>query len=265
MIDMNASNLSTDRMLRIIEVMSTSGKPMRLNDIADESGVSSSTAMRILNTLIANEYARQNEDTLLYSLTMKFLKIGTNIRENLSVNQLLHPYLQEITRRLNLSCALAILDGTNLIYIDECISSKQMIRFYHHLGHVFTPHINASGKVFLSQFSKAELTDYCKHHKFESITPKTIASAAELAKDLALTLKRGYALNDEENIPGTRCFAVPIYNDKGHIVASVSVSGTLFQIPLEQIPSMVCVVNSILDEFYREYSPLLILDNIFDM
>ena len=88
MVDMNASNLSTDRMLRIIEVMSTSGKTMRLNDIADESGVSSSTAMRILNTLIANEYARQNEDTLLYSLTMKFLKIGTNIREHLSVNQL---------------------------------------------------------------------------------------------------------------------------------------------------------------------------------
>ena len=35
--------------------------------------------------------------------------------------------------------------------------------------------------------------------------------------------------------------------------------------PLDQIPTMVSVVNNILDQFYREYAPLLILDNIFDL
>lgn len=184
MVDMNASNLSTDRMLRIIEVMSTSGKPMRLNDIADESGVSSSTAMRILNTLIANEYARQNEDTLLYSLTMKFLKIGTNIRENLSVNQLLHPYLQEITMRLNLSCALAILDGTNLIYIDECISSKQMIRFYHHLGHVFTPTPTPPEKYFYPNSPKRNWQTTVSIINLSPLRPKPLPAQQSLQKIL---------------------------------------------------------------------------------
>ena len=103
MSDPNASNLSIDRMLRMVEVMAANGKPMRLNEISDASGVSASTGMRILNTLIEKEYAKQNQKTLLYSLTMKFLKIGTDIRENLSANQLLHPYLQEITKRMNFS------------------------------------------------------------------------------------------------------------------------------------------------------------------
>ena len=265
MSDMNASNLSTDRMLRIVEVMSSNGKPMRLNEIADESGVSSSTSMRILNTLIANEYAKQNQETLLYSLTMKFLKIGTNIRENLSANQLLHPYLQEITKRLNLSCALGILDEDAVTYIDECVSSKQMLRFYHHLGHAFSLHNNASGKLFLSQFSKEAFNSYCRHHKLESTTPKTIANQTDLAKDVEQVSIRGYSINDEESMLGSRCFAVPLFNDKGRITASISVSGTVFQLPLEQIPSMVGVVNSILDQFYKEYAPLLILDNIFDL
>ena len=70
MSETSTSNLSIDRMLRIIELMSESGKPMRLNEIAESSGVSTSTAMRILNTLIEREYAKQNEETLLYSLTM---------------------------------------------------------------------------------------------------------------------------------------------------------------------------------------------------
>ena len=79
------------------------------------------------------------------------------------------------------------------------------------------------------------------------------------------SLKQGYSLNDEESVLGTRCFAVPIYNDKGRIIASISVSGTVFQLPLEQIPAMVGVVNNILSHFYREYAPLLIIDNIFDL
>lgn len=263
--DINAANLSTDRMLRIVEVMSVSGKPMRLNEIAEKTGISSSTAMRILNALIANEYAKQNQETMLYSLTMKFLKIGTNIRENLSANQLLHPHLHEISSRLNLSCALAIFDSDKVVYIDEFVCATQMLRFYHHLGHAFVPHLNASGKLFMSQFSKGKLADYCRHCKFESITPKSIVGQEALAHELDLTAKRGYALNDEENIPGTRCFAVPIFNDKGTIIAAVSVSGTIFQMPLDQIPTMVSVVNNILDQFYREYAPLLILDNIFDL
>lgn len=58
MSDPNASNLSIDRMLRMVEVMAANGKPMRLNEISDASGVSASTGMRILNTLIEKEYAK---------------------------------------------------------------------------------------------------------------------------------------------------------------------------------------------------------------
>lgn len=265
MSDPNASNLSIDRMLRMVEVMAANGKPMRLNEISDASGVSASTGMRILNTLIEKEYAKQNQKTLLYSLTMKFLKIGTDIRENLSANQLLHPYLQEITKRMNFSCALAVQDDDSVVYIDESVSSKQMIRIYHHLGHRFPLHANASGKIFLSQFSKGELASYCRHHRLERYTPKTISSQENLSRELERTRRWGYSLNNEENMMGMRCFAVPIYNDKGRIVASVSISGTIFQLPMDQILSMVNVVNSILDQFYAEYAPLLMVDNIFDL
>ena len=112
-----------------------------------------------------------------------------------------------------------------MVYIDESVSSKQMIRIYHHLGHRFPLHANASGKIFLSQFSKGELASYCRHHRLERYTPKTISSQENLSRELERTRRRGYSLNNEENMMGMRCFAVPIYNDKGRIVASVSISG----------------------------------------
>ena len=125
-------------------------------------------------------------------------------------------------------------------------------------------HVNASGKLFLSQFSKEALTSYCRRHKFEPLTPKSILTQSDLERCLRQVTEQGYSLNDEENMLGMRCFAVPIFDDKGTISASISISGTVHQIPLEQIPAMVTVVNSILDRFYEEYAPLLIIDNIFN-
>ena len=110
----NPSNQSIDRMFQIIEAMAFTGKPMRLNDIAEKSGIPASTAMRILNAMIENGYASQNEETQLYNLSYKFLWVGNSIRENLSLNQLLHPYLQEISKRTALGSALAVLNGDTI-------------------------------------------------------------------------------------------------------------------------------------------------------
>ena len=82
----NASNQSIDRMFQILETMTFTGRPMRLNDIAEKSGIPASTAMRILNAMIENGYANQNVETQLYSLSYKFLWVGNSIRENLSLN-----------------------------------------------------------------------------------------------------------------------------------------------------------------------------------
>lgn len=72
---------------RSSRAMAFTGKPMRLNDIAEKSGIPASTAMRILNAMIENGYASQNEETQLYNLSYKFLWVGNSIRENLSLNQ----------------------------------------------------------------------------------------------------------------------------------------------------------------------------------
>ena len=263
--DNTSSNLAIDRMLQMVEVMSEFGKPLRLNEIAERCSIPASTAMRILNALIANGYAQQNEETLLYSLTMKFLMIGTNIRENLSANQLIHPYLQSITKRLNLSCALAVLDNDHAVYIDECICASAMIRIYHHLAHGYELYTNASGKLFLSQFTREEFLSYCRKRRFIAQTPKSILTVQDLEKSIAKIHEQGYSINDEENMLGMRCFSVPIYNVSGSIAAAISVSGTVYQIPLDQIPTMVNAVNTILDQFYEEYTPLLTVDNIFNL
>ncbi len=259
MTEKNSSNQSIDRMFSIIEVMASSGKPMRLNEIAERSGVAASTAMRILNALCDNGYASQNEETYLYSLSYKFIWIGSQIRESLTLNKLLRPYLDEISRRLNLSCALGTLNDIAVTYVDEVIATQQMLRVYHHLGQAHPLYANACGKLFLSSFSKADLNRYYRQTQLTPFTPRTLSTRDALEKDLARIRECGYSVNDEERILGMRCVAVPLLSSDGKPFVGISVSGTSFQIARENIPLVAATVQSVVDKIYEECRPVLSL------
>ncbi len=62
-------------------------------------------------------------------------------------------------------------------------------------------------------------------------TPKTISSLTALKAHLALVRANGFAVNDEEQVPGFRAIAVPVIDPIGAVVASVSVRGSTDQIP----------------------------------
>ena len=252
----NASNQSIDRMFQILETMTFTGRPMRLNDIAEKSGIPASTAMRILNAMIENGYANQNAETQLYSLSYKFLWVGNSIRENLSLNQLLHPYLQEIAKRTNLSTALAVQNGDTVTYVDEVIATHQMIRVYHHLGQSFPLYTTACGKVFLSGMSRNDRNRYYQKESLTPLTPKTLCSRAELEADLEKILTLGYAVNDEEGVLGMRCIALPVNSSNGEIFATISISGTIYQITQESIPLLASTMRSVLAKLYEECRPI---------
>ena len=48
----------------------------------------------------------------------------------------------------------------------------------------------------------------------------------------------GYAIDEMEHEEGIRCVAAPIYNIKGKVVASVSVSGPVLHVTKERIPEL---------------------------
>ena len=252
----NPSNQSIDRMFQIIEAMAFTGKPMRLNDIAEKSGIPASTAMRILNAMIENGYASQNEETQLYNLSYKFLWVGNSIRENLSLNQLLHPYLQEISKRTALGSALSVLNGDTITYVDEVIDTRQMLRVYHQLGHSFPLYITACGKIFLSGMSAGERSRYYQRENLIAQTPKTLCTRAELESDVEKVLTLGYAVNDEEGLLGMRYIALPVNSSDGRIFAAISISGTIYQITHDNIPLLASTMRQVLAKLYEDCRPI---------
>ena len=57
------ANLSSDKLLQIIEYMSSRRLPMRLKDIADDLHISQPTVVRYLRTLCEQGYAYHDDHT----------------------------------------------------------------------------------------------------------------------------------------------------------------------------------------------------------
>src|SRR5437762_9983759 len=67
-------------------------------------------------------------------------------------------------------------------------------------------------------------------HDALPIYDNTITSIRRLQQEIAETKHRGYSLENEEDVIGTRCIGAPVFDERGEVVAAVSVAGTTEQI-----------------------------------
>ncbi len=95
-------------------------------------------------------------------------------------------------------------------------------------------HVTSIGKAILAWLPPERrplLNDW------RQLTPATVTDPSRFDEELALTRKRGYALDDEESMQGGRCIGVPILQS-GYPVAGLSVSGPVARITRDRIKAI---------------------------
>ena len=73
---------------------------------------------------------------------------------------------------------------------------------------------------------------------------KTILSLPRLSEELALTRRRGYAVDDEEHAVGVRCVAAPVFAASGDVVAALGASGTVSQLNDDQLTAVGNIIRT---------------------
>lgn len=82
-----------EKLFRVIELLAENG-PMGIMELSASLGFHKSTVHRLVASLQHMGYIRQDEESLKYSLSLKFLEIGSRILEQTSMAALIHPSLK---------------------------------------------------------------------------------------------------------------------------------------------------------------------------
>ena len=227
-------NQSLKKALDILEVMVDLTAPARLQDIAQKADMSPSTVLRFLNTFIDFGYAKQDPDTSLYYLTLKLADLGNRNRINYPFQGSLRKYIKDIATHFNESSSLCIEDNMQMVYIATEEGPSHMLQTLSRIGRIAPMHSTGVGKIFLTQYSDAQLDELVRKRGLAKLTEKTITSLPELKAEIEKVRKQGYAFDEEECEIGVRCVAVPIKEYSGKIVAAMSISAPITRLTYER-------------------------------
>ena len=228
---------SVARVFQIIEYLAGAKDWVSLREMARELHISPASAYRALNSLKDIGYVRQHPQDGTYQLTLKMAWISAQLLENVQLRQIAHPFLQELTSATNETTHLAVLEGTEFVYIDK-VDNAQAVRMRSRVGQRGRLHCTAVGKAMLAFLPEAEREAALQHLQFQTATEHTLTDAAAFRQELQKVRTLGYAVDDEENEVGIRCVGAPIYDHTGRLTAAVSVSGWTITMTPERIPGL---------------------------
>ena len=116
-----------ERLFQVIERLAENG-PMGIMDLSAELGFHKSTTHRLVTSLQYMGYIRQDEESLKYALSLKFLEIGSKILEQTNMASLIHPSLKKLSEQTGETVHLVRREGTEAVYIDKVESTVSSIR-----------------------------------------------------------------------------------------------------------------------------------------
>jgi DNA-binding IclR family transcriptional regulator len=140
------------------------------------------------------------------------------------------------------SCNITALAGSEVIYLDR-VETAAPLRFYLHPGSRVPAHCSASGKMFLSQMSPAQRRRLLSHAPLTAYTGKTLTDPARLEDELKLVKTQGYALDNEEFLPGLLCAAVLVPSSAGRSNLCVAVQAPIMRLTPEKVLAMLPILQ----------------------
>ncbi|TMF89857.1 MAG: IclR family transcriptional regulator [Chloroflexi bacterium] len=226
---------SLDRALEILRLLGSEPE-MRVTDLARRLEVHKSTVFRLLSTLQEHGLVEQNPTTEKYRLGYGLVRLAGAVVAELDLARASRSVLQELATRTGETVNLAILQGEQVVNIDQ-IAAPNLVVNVNWVGKQTPLHATSNGKVLLAYLSEDERRRLLDR-SLPRLTPRTITDPRILEKQLHRVLTDGYAFTLEELELGLNAVAAPVYAADGRVQAAVSVAGPSYRVTPQRLSDL---------------------------
>lgn len=220
--------------LAVIEAFGAAAPAMTLSDVARKVGLPRGTARRLLLTLAQLGYA--GFDGKLFSLRPRVLNLGFAYLYSQNLWQLAQPAMVELVEQVHESCSIAVLDGTDIVYVARVPTAARIMSINLGLGTRLPAIATSMGRVLLSGLPEAEVEQHIRSvSPIPQYTPKTLRDRAELLREVEQVRRQGWAMIDQELEIGLRSIAAAITDGSGRVIAAINIGTHASRWPIQKL------------------------------
>jgi IclR family transcriptional regulator, acetate operon repressor len=243
----NGAVQSVDRAMLLLEALGEDEEGYRLTDLAIRTGLSPSTAHRLLTTLEKRRFVAFDQSDNMWHVGRQSFAIGSAFirRRNFVAPAL--PFLRRLRDVTHETANLGVVDDGEVIVLTQ-VESREIMRAITKVGGRAPMVTSGIGKAILATYPDEDVVAIIQRHGMRRLTSKSVVRAGELRDALARVRLEGYAVDDQEFLMGLRCVAAVVYNDQAEALAAISVSGLASRVPQERVPELGRLVRDTAEE-----------------
>ncbi|MFM2084538.1 MAG: hypothetical protein RLY95_1356 [Pseudomonadota bacterium] len=212
-----------ERMFLLVDILAKRSQSLNLKELSELAGLHPSTTHRILGDLVLGRYVERPQAGV-YRLGLRFLELGNLVKSRLDVREAALIPMRALHDKLGQPVSLSVRQGDSIVYIDRAYSERSGMQVVRAIGGRAPLHLTSVGKLFLSHDTEDQLKSYAERTGLKGQTSNSITSIEALKKELKAVIKAQAAYDKEELELGVRCIASSIHNDRGELIAGLSIS-----------------------------------------
>lgn len=126
--------------------------------------------------------------------------------------------LHKLCEAIDETCGIALPDGIDMVYYDR-VQSDWPLQMHLPVGAHVPMWCTASGKLYLSSFTKTRRAQIIENLTLKRMARNTITDAVELEQELKRIRHQDIGIDNEEFVDGMVACSVPVTNSEGRLVA----------------------------------------------
>jgi len=200
---------SVKKAFAILSAISSSKEGLGVSELAKNLKMAKSTVHGMTSALEELGAVMRDPLTKKYKLGFTLLEIGRSAYSQIDLKTSARPVTEELMEKTRTSVFLGILNWGHVTILD-IVESKQDLKITAPVGSTIPLLAGAVGKVFLAFMEAEQAAKIVKSKGLPRFTENSIIDPELYFQELIQVREKGYAVDDEEYIPGVRAVASPL-------------------------------------------------------
>jgi len=211
---------TVDRAIEVIELCSR--RPRTLAELAEALGVHRTTALRLVQSLLAAGFLRK-DGTGRLGVGFRLAGLAQTALAQFDLRTLVHPHIVALGDRVGHTIQFAVPEANRLVYVDK-VEPANSITLNTRIGGDVVVNTAGVSKAILAALPPERRDAILANATWERYTDNTITTREQMLVRLERVRQQGWATDEGEYETFSNCVAAPVWGPTGDVAGAISIT-----------------------------------------